>query len=245
MKNVIALIPARLNSKRLNKKALLPLKNIPLIIHVYKRVLKAKKIDDVIICCDDLKIYKVAKKYNAKCLLTSKSHKNGTERIYEAYKKIKKNYNLVVDVQGDEPLINPDHVDKVIDFHLKNKIVVPYLKVKQKNNKNLVKIVSNMNNDVLYLSRMDIPLSFEKKEACLKKHLSIISFKPKALKNFCNYDQSVNEKKENIELLRALDLRMNIKTFELNGDSFSVDVKSDYIKARNYIKKDKIAKSYI
>jgi len=248
MKNVIALIPARLNSKRLNNKVLLPLKKIPLIIHVYKRVQKSKKIRDVIICCDDLKIYKIAKKYKAKCLLTSKLHKNGTERIYEAYKKIKKKYNLVVDVQGDEPLINPVHIDKVIDFHFKNKnadIVVPNLKIKTKNNKNLVKVVSNKNNDVIYLSRMDVPLNFEKKEIFLQKHLSIVSFKPEALKKFCSCNQTINEKKENIELLRAIDLKMSIKTFELHGDSFSIDVKSDYLKAKNYIKKDKIIKSYI
>ena len=79
-------------------------------------------------------------------MLTSKHHINGTDRICEAYKKISKKYQLIVDVQGDEPLISPIHIDRVINFHLKNKdidIVLPNLKIKSTNNTNLVKIVAN------------------------------------------------------------------------------------------------------
>jgi len=85
---IIALIPTRLNSRRLPAKALLPINKIPLVIHVYKREKLSKKIDDVIICCDDLKILKVAKSFGARAMLTSRHHKNGTDRICEAYKKI-------------------------------------------------------------------------------------------------------------------------------------------------------------
>ena len=119
-KKILALIPTRLNSRRLPAKALLPINNLPLVMHVYKRVKLAKKIDEVIICCDDNKILKVVKKYGAKAILTSKHHNNGTDRICEAYKKIEKNYNFILDVQGDEPLISPAHIDKVIEFHKKN-----------------------------------------------------------------------------------------------------------------------------
>ena len=117
---VLALIPTRLNSRRLPAKALLPINDIPIIIHVYRRTLLSKYVDEVIICCDDKKILKVAKKFGAKAMITSKHHLNGTDRICEAYKKIKKNYQLIVDVQGDEPLISPRHIDKVINYHLKN-----------------------------------------------------------------------------------------------------------------------------
>ncbi len=248
MNRVIGLIPARLNSTRLKKKVLLPLEKTPIIIHVYKRALKSKKINDVIICCDDYEIFKIAKKYNARCLLTSKIHKNGTERIFEAYKKINKNYNLVVDIQGDEPLIDPKHIDRVIDFHFKNiktDIVVPNLRIKEKKNLNIVKVVQNSKNDVVYLSRLDVPLNLKKSNDYLRKHLSIVSFRPNALKKFCQSKQTINEKKENIELLRALDLKMKVKTLELYGDSFSIDVKEDYKKAQSYFKKDKIFKTYL
>ena len=129
-KKVLGLIPTRLNSTRLPQKALLEINNIPLIIHTYKRAKMSKKLDDVVICCDHKKIYQVAKKFKAKCILTSEHHSNGTERIYEAYKKLGKKYDLIVDLQGDEPLISPNHIDKVINKHLNEKyadIVFPTL----------------------------------------------------------------------------------------------------------------------
>ena len=116
---ILALIPTRLNSKRLPAKALLPINGIPMIIHVYKRTLLSKKIDDAVICCDDKKIFDVAIKYGAKVMMTSKKHINGTERIAEAYKKLsrKQKYDLIVDVQGDEPFVSPKHIDQIITFH--------------------------------------------------------------------------------------------------------------------------------
>ena len=118
---VLGLIPTRLGSTRLPSKPLLEINNIPLIIHTYKRAKMAKLLDEVIICCDDKKIIKVADKFNSKSMLTSKKSKNGTERIYEAYKKLNKKYDLIIDIQGDEPLIDPNHIDQVIKFHQKSK----------------------------------------------------------------------------------------------------------------------------
>ena len=115
----IGLIPTRLGSTRLPSKPLLEINGIPLIIHTYKRAKLAKKLDDLIICCDDKKILDIAKKFKAKCILTSKFHNNGTERITEVLINLKEKYDLVVDIQGDEPLISPSHIDKVINFHKK------------------------------------------------------------------------------------------------------------------------------
>ena len=90
-KKIIGLIPTRINSRRLPAKALLPINNYPLIVHVYKRAKLSKMLDDVIVCCDDKKIFDTAMSYGCKVLLTSKKHKNGTERIAEGYKLLKKN----------------------------------------------------------------------------------------------------------------------------------------------------------
>ena len=86
MKKILALIPTRLNSRRLPAKALLMINNLPLVMHVYKRVKLSKKIDDVAICCDDNKIAKVAKKYGAKVIMTSKHHPTGTDRFVRVIK---------------------------------------------------------------------------------------------------------------------------------------------------------------
>ena len=100
----------------------------------------SKELDDVIICCDDKKIKNICDKYNAKCMLTSKVHSNGTERIAEAYLKLKKKYNLIVDIQGDEPLIDPKNIDRVINFHKNNSsadIILPTLVSTRRSSKNI------------------------------------------------------------------------------------------------------------
>ena len=100
-------------------------------------------------------------------MLTSKHHPNGTDRICEAFKKIKNKseYNLIVDIQGDEPLVSPIHIDKVIEFHEKNldvDIVLPNLRIKSTNNTNIVKLITNQKNEVIYISRANIPYQFKK-----------------------------------------------------------------------------------
>ena len=247
-KKIIGLIPVRLNSQRLFQKPLLKLSDYPLFVHVYKRAKLSPLLDDVIVCCDDEKIFKEAKNYNVKCILTSKKHRNGTERIYEGYLKNKKKYDFIIDIQGDEPLLDPRHIDLVIKFHIKNPnvdIILPSLKIKSsKDNNSIVKIVKNNKDQVIYLSRSAVPFYYKKKNFFLEKHLSIISFKPESLKTYIKNDMSYLEQIEGIELLRALEIGLKIKSFNLLGDSFSVDVKPDYLLAQKKIKTDKYYKIY-
>ncbi len=244
---ILGLIPTRLNSQRLPQKALLPINDIPLIVHTYKRAKLCKKLTDVIICCDDNKILRAVKKFGAKVLLTSKHHKNGTERIYEAYKKLNKKYDLIVDIQGDEPLVSPYHIEKVVEFHEKNPkadIILPTLKVKSKNNTNIIKVIKNINNYVIYLSRGNIPFEYKDINKKIDKHLSIISFLPKALERFSLHKKTPLEKIEDIELLRAIEIGLKIKSISLKGDSFSVDVLEDFEKASKKMMNDKFFKLY-
>ena len=247
MKKVVGLIPTRLNSTRLPQKALLPINKIPLVVHTYKRAKLSNLLEDVFLCCDDNKIKKEVQKFGVKTILTSKNHNNGTERINEAYKNFKKKYDLVVDIQGDEPLISPYHIDKVVDFHLKNinyDIILPTLKIKPTINTNIIKVILNNKDEVMYLSRSDIPLSFKKNKSKSYKHLSIISFKPKSLEKFSLSKKTYHESIEDIELLRALEIGLKIKSVKLTGDSFSVDIFDDYKKANIKMSKDKFFKLY-
>ena len=141
---IIGLIPSRLNSKRLKKKPLLKINNLPIIVHTFKRAKLSKKIDRLIVCTDSNEIKKTVEKHGGECFLTSKNHKNGTERIYEITKRFKP--KLVVDIQGDEPLLDPSHIDKVINFHLKNfkyDIILPNLKFKNPETKICKKLFSS------------------------------------------------------------------------------------------------------
>ena len=175
----IGLIPVRLNSSRLFQKALLNIDNLPMFIHTYKRALISKKLSAVYVCSDSEKIIKIAKRFNCKTIKTGKNL-TGTDRISEAAQKIKTKYDLYVDIQGDEPLIDPRHIDKVINWHKINfqfDIVVPSLKSKNIDTPHIVKIAKS-NNQIIYFSRSLIPYPFKKINKYYLKHLSVISFKP-------------------------------------------------------------------
>ena len=244
---VLGLIPSRMGSKRLPAKALLPISGLPLVVHTYRRANLSKLMDKILICTDSNKIVKAAKKHKCNTIMTSPYHLNGTERIAEAFIKQTKKYDLVIDIQGDEPLISPYHIDEIIKFHKKNMdvdIILPTLKIKLPDNPNLIKVTVNKKNEVLYLSRSKIPYEAKSKSNFFLKHLSIISFKPEALLKFAKAKATNLEKIEDIELLRALEIGLKIKTIDLVGDSFSVDVMEDFIKAKEKFKTDKILKRY-
>lgn len=231
--SVVGLIPARLNSQRLYGKALIEIAGVPIVVHTYKQAIKSRKLDDLYICTDSKKIYSTALKFGCKVLLTKK-HLTGTDRISEAASLLNRNFHYYVDVQGDEPFINPNHIDKLIEWHMKNNefdIVVPSMKMTSRfDDPNIVKVVSSKNR-IIYFTRSKSPYPFKKNTAYFK-HLSIISFKPKALKKFHTLPQSNLEKIESIELMRALENNFKMGTFYLNGNSFSIDTIHDLNRAK-------------
>jgi 3-deoxy-manno-octulosonate cytidylyltransferase (CMP-KDO synthetase) len=244
---ILGLIPSRLNSKRLKEKPLLLIDNLPIIVHTLKRAKLSKKIDEVIVCTDHQKIVDEIVKHGGKAILTSKKHKNGTERIYEVAKKFK-NIELVVDIQGDQPLIDPSAIDKTIEFHKKNKnfdIVLPSMPIKNDvDNRNLVKAVFAKNGKLIYFSRAKTPFNYKNKNITYYKNLSIISFKPEALKKFYFSKMSQIEKIEGIELMRALENNLSIGSFSIKGNDFAVDVNEDLMKAIDVMPRDKIRNLY-
>ena len=244
---IIGLIPSRLNSKRLKEKPLLLIDQIPIIVHAYKRAKLAKKLDEVIVCTDHKKIVDVVTNYGGKAILTSKKHKNGTERIFEVAKTFKK-AELIIDIQGDQPLIDPKAIDKTIDFHKRNKhfdIVLPSMPIKYDvENRNLVKAIFAKNGKLIYFSRAKTPFNYKNTKVTYYKNLSIISFKPDALKKFYYSKMGLIEKIEGIELLRALENNLSIGSFSTKGNDFAVDVNEDLMKAIDLMPKDKIRKLY-
>lgn len=246
MKKIIGLIPTRLESKRLPGKALLDLDGLPIIIHTAKRAMLSKSLKDVFVCTDSDKIIKNCKKYNVKFIKTNKHFINGTERIASVVKKI--DCDFVVDIQGDEPLISPDYIDKVIKFHLKNEkkadIVIPSIQANYNSPPTVVRVLSTSSGKIIYLSRANVPHQYIGFAQNIFKHLSVISFTKKSLLAYSKLKQSYYEKIEDIELLRALENDFKLFTIRLEGNSFSVDVNDDYLKAKIAIKADKIRKFY-
>ena len=177
-KKIVALIPSRLESKRLPGKALLYIGGYPIVIHTAKRAMLSKMIDEVYVCTDSKEIIDACKKSDIQTIKTKKNFKNGTERIASLANKFK-DY-LIVDDQGDEPLTNPKTIDKVISFHLKNKfkpeIVIPTRAMSYDSSETNVRVLSSKTNRIMYLSRAQIPYNYKNSVSFVDKHVSVITF---------------------------------------------------------------------
>ena len=141
-KKIIGLIPTRLNSSRLPKKALIKIDGLPMIIHTMKRAELCKDLDDVIVCTKLIGIKNVVEDYGGKAVITKRNHKTGTDRISEVAKKI--NFDLAIDIQGDFPMLDPINITKLIKFHKKNKnfdIVVPSSPLDNPKPESIVKVI--------------------------------------------------------------------------------------------------------
>ena len=243
---VIGLIPSRLNSTRLANKALLSIQGLPLVVHTLKRSQLTKSLADVYVCTDSDEIAQAVKHHGGKVIMTSSKHTNGTERIAEAAQQIDADY--FVDIQGDEPLINPDHIDAVVAEHVRHPewdILLPSLPISDPESAHVVKVVHDASMRVMFLSRSVVPNPFRLRPSYYLKHLSIISFIPDALQRFSTLPPGDLEVIEGVELMRALEHGLIIGTTLLNGNSFSVDVEEDYVRAKSQMLDDQICKRYL
>lgn len=248
---IIGIIPARLKSKRLPNKPLQMIDGLPILVHVLKRVRMSKKLNKIIVCTDDQKVVNLMKEYNQDVYLTSSKIRNGADRVSIFIKKnIKKfkNLKLVVDIQCDEVFLNPNYLDRVIDFHLKNlnkfDVVVPHTLTYEKNNQNYVKLISTKNDKVLLMTRADTPHSFRSKNKPYKRHQDFITFKPEIISKFNDLKESKLELYENIELLRVIENGYKVGTIKLQNDSFSINTKKDLLKSLLLIQKDRFRNKY-
>lgn len=242
---IYGIIPCRLESSRLKQKPLLEIDGLPLIVHTLKRAMMSKKLDHVIVCTDSKKIKKVVENYGGKAIISKKKHDTGTDRIAEFASGLNSK-DIIIDIQGDYPLLKPKNIDKLISFHQKNnyEIVCPVTRIYSAKSANIVKIVKNKFGRILYFSRAQIPFEFKKKNAHFFYHMSIISFNQKILKTFTKLKKGELESIEGIELMRAIENDIHVGTFEINDEAFSVDIKEDYLKAISLMPQDPIRKLY-
>ena len=171
---IIGLIPVRLESSRLPNKAIMEIAGMPMILHVAKRAKLSKTLDRVVVCTDSHLICNICIDNNIEIVLTKNTHANGTERIAEAANILNLDDDtIIVDIQGDEPLLKPYMIDNVSNFLIENSnfdIVVPYIETFDKESCNRVKLVTS-NNNVIYMSRRNIPYPFLMDTCSLNGHL--------------------------------------------------------------------------
>lgn len=241
---IIGLIPARYKSTRFPGKPLELIEGLPMFAHAYFRS-KLSNLDEAYVCTDSYEILSKAKELKIPAILTSKIHKNGTDRCAEAVEKLSLNSRtLIVNIQGDEPLISPILINRLVkNFNLKKMdILFPYLEIQKKNSLGHVKIANNKDNRVLFMSRSDIPNNF-RKNTLLKTQVGITIFSKKALDIFAK-NQSLNEDIEGIELLRVFETNLKMFCFKTTIKSKSVDYPEDLAYVKKEIKKDIYHKRY-
>ncbi len=236
MINII--IPARLKSNRFPGKPLAKIKNIPMIIRVANICLKVLPKKNIFIATDSKKIGKLVEEYGFKYILTSSKCLTGTDRIAEASKKIKG--NIFINVQGDEPMVKPDDIKKVVKakFKNKNKVICGYnkiLNVADAKSKSIPKVVFNEKNELIYMSRSLVPGS----KYDLKKYfrqVCIYGFNRQELKLFSSFKKkSKVEWTEDIELLRFFETSKKIYMIKLSNNSIAVDYPTDIKKVEKLI----------
>ncbi len=243
MKNISIVIPARFKSSRFPGKPLAKILGKEMIIRVCEICEKVIKKKDIYVATDDNRIIKVVKKFGFKAVKTPKSCLTGTDRVFQAAKKIKS--KIIINVQGDEPVLNPSDIKKIINAKIKfpKHVVcgfneISYFKAK---NINIPKVVFNRNFDMIYMSRALIPACKKTQSVSrVNKQVCIYGFNLRQLKNFSNLKNKGSlEKIEDIELLRFLDLKTKVKMVKVSNRSISVDVKSDINKVVKFLKNEK------
>ena len=249
MKNnikTVAILPARIESSRLPRKALLDICGLPMIVHVYRRCLLARNLDEVYVATDSVEIKDTVEKYGGKVIMTSPDHQTGTDRIAEAAKDIKA--EIIVNVQGDEALVNPLYIDKVVAELQNNSdinvgiLVNPYSK---KNSPSDIKVVLDKNNDVLYVSRSDIPSNSRFENPSMLKAYHIVPFRKKFLLLFTQLEKGILEVIEYNEYLRIIEHGFKIRAVHVESDAISVDTVEDLEYVRTLMPKDVWFSQYI
>ena len=235
------IIPARYGSSRLEGKPLIEVNGKPIIQWVWERAKSVKSADEVIIATDDQRIYDCAKSFNAEVEMTSTEHKCGSDRICEVAKR-HSDFDIIVNLQGDEPMINPECVETVIQL-LKNdnsadiSTLVAEAEQEEIDNPNNVKCVFDKNGYALYFSRSKIPFERKTDIATFYKHIGIYGYRRKALFDMAELPQAMIEKTESLEQLRALYFGMKIKTAVVNYRAVGIDTKEDLEKFRELVKR--------
>ena len=237
------IIPARYKSSRFPGKPIVKLNGKEMILWVAETCSKALGISNVFVATDDNRIVEICSKNGFNTILTDSDLLTGTDRVAQASKNL--DYDVFVNVQGDEPLIDPLDIVKAIELKKKypESVINSYClinKFENVDNKNIPKVAITENSNLMYISRASIPRAKKNNSKIIyKKQVCIYSYNRKQLNNFLNYGKkSIIEEIEDIEILRFFELGINIKMFQASKSSLAVDVPEDVEKVENELKKE-------
>lgn len=233
---IIGVIPARYKSSRFPGKPLEEILGKPLVWWVYQQALKVKCFSEVYVATDDERIEKKCKELGMEVVMTSREHPTGTDRVAEVARKI--SADLYVNIQGDEPLLEPETIEKAIEpFYEDESLEISNLMTKIKNQAEIIngtipKVVTNDLGIGIFLSRSPIPYPKGVTDIDYYKAVCVYGFKPQALEFFASKERGNLEKCEDIELLRFIENGVKVKFIEVEQDTVAVDTPKDLEKVK-------------
>jgi 3-deoxy-manno-octulosonate cytidylyltransferase (CMP-KDO synthetase) len=236
----VAIIPSRIASTRLPRKPLREILGKPMIPRVYAAACACRGLSDVIVATDSDEIFSLCRSHGWNARMTSPECHSGTDRVREVAQSVKA--DIYVNVQGDEPLARPEHLDALLS------VMKPGVEVgtvytpcaaEDVNNPNAVKIVVALNGRALYFSRATIPFDRDGRgDVRYFKHLGFYAYTPRALEQFCQWPESELERSERLEQLRFLDHGVDIYAAETPFDTVGVDTEEDLRRVEEILRRD-------
>ncbi|HEU4716183.1 MAG TPA: 3-deoxy-manno-octulosonate cytidylyltransferase [Bacteroidia bacterium] len=240
---IIGIIPARFASTRFSGKPLVDIGGKPMIVRVYEQAKKAARLAAVYIATDDERIAEVARKHNCEFVMTSAEHPSGTDRCAEAVRKIEGSWDAVINIQGDEPFIQPEQIDLLASLFTDATVEIGTLVKKLKDpsdldNPNTMKVVLDNSGNGMYFSRSAIPFvrNFPKAEwtghHLFFRHIGIYGYRTQVLEKITKLPVGRLEKAESLEQLRWLENGYRIRTALTDMETISIDAPQDIDKLR-------------
>ena len=245
MSTIIGIIPARYASTRLPGKPLIMIGGKTMIQRVYEQAKKVTELDEVYVATDDARIADAVKNFGGHAILTSPDHQSGTDRCSEVLKKLNKQVDVVINIQGDEPFIDPAQIALVASCFNDASVNIASLikkldKESEVQNPNTVKAVINSLGNALYFSRSPIPYRRNPEaQITYYKHIGIYGYRAQTLIDLTRLPQGAIEKAESLEQLRWLENGYDIRLKETNMETISIDTPDDLMKAEAYVKANK------
>ena len=252
--NIISIIPARMGSSRFPGKPMKEILGIPMIGHVFKRVKMCETLKEVYVATCDTEIFNYIESLGGKAVMTSESHERCADRCAEAMLKIEKDTgqkcDIIVIVQGDEPLTFPQMIDEAVKPMIEDSnvtitnLVADLSSVEAFENPNEVKVVMDKNNNALYFSREPIPSRQKSKLGSMKKQVCVIPFKRDFLLEYNEMEQTPLEKIESVDMMRIIENGGKVKMCNTNYITKAVDCKEDLDLVSEMMRDDELFKHY-
>ena len=239
---ILGVIPARYKSSRFEGKPLCLINGIPMIKRTYLQAKQSNLLDGLVVATEDERIKQYCEIENIPVIMTSDNCLTGTDRLAEVSKSL--NYDLYVNIQGDEPVIDPKSIEEIINEYLKyEEEFIAYnlykmiTDISEVNTDTIIKVITNEKDELMYMSRLGVPFNKSNFEVKYKKQICVYGFTKQALDVFSSRTKTLNEQYEDIEILRFVDMGYKVKMKETTVDSIAVDVPSDVKKVENFLEK--------